>query len=80
MYSLNTTSYNLAERNKTIEIVFDIYSGNPDFIVAFDANLTNPIEYNRKISAVSILLPPEVRNKLNFTDMIYMKVTSRYVS
>jgi hypothetical protein len=36
VYTLNTSSFSLNKNNKTLEIVFDIYSGNPDFIISFD--------------------------------------------
>ena len=40
---MNTTSYNLINSNKTLEIVFDIYSGNPDFIVSFNKDFTKTL-------------------------------------
>jgi hypothetical protein len=36
IYSLDTSLFNLTENNKTLEIVFDIYSGYPDFQISFD--------------------------------------------
>lgn len=60
--------------------MFDIYSGNPEFLIAFDKNFDNPISYNKKISAVSILLPPNVRSSFKFAGLIYIKVTSQYPS
>lgn len=76
IYTLNTSAYSLNTNNKTLQIVFDVYSGNPDFIISFDPNFTKNIEYNRKTSAVSVLLGPEIRKSFNFADMIYIKVTS----
>lgn len=80
MYTLNTSAYSLNTNNKTLSIVFDIYSGSPDFLISFDPNFNKIIEYNRKTSAVSVLLAPEIRKSFNFTDMIYIKVTSEFSS
>jgi hypothetical protein len=41
-----------------LEVVFDIYSGDPEFLISFDKNFTKVVEFNRISTAASILISP----------------------
>lgn len=56
--------------------MFDIYSGNPQITIAFDAAFTREVPFTRKTSALSYSLSPSLRGDLGFVDSVYIKVSS----
>jgi hypothetical protein len=53
IYILNASDLSEDITNKTIELVFDIYSGEPLIAVALDRGFTNIVSLSRRSSAIS---------------------------
>jgi hypothetical protein len=66
--------------NRTIELIFDVYSGDPEISIGFNSEFTNEIPFVQKSSATSYALSPVVRNDYDFTDSIFIKVTATVAS
>jgi len=80
MYFLDLSQQVEELMNKTIELVFDVYSGNPTIEIGFDSSFSNEIPFTRKSSATSYSFPPSLRSDYNFTDSIFIRVSSTVAS
>lgn len=73
MYTLDLTSITPDE---TLELVFDIYSGYPEFQLSIDSSFTSLIDFPQHSSANSILLTPSIRKRVNLTNFLYIRVVT----
>lgn len=80
MYTLDISDQSAELSDKTIEFVFDIYSGNPEIAIGFDSKFSNEIPYSRKSSAISYSFSPSLRKNYNFTGSIFVGVTASIAS
>jgi hypothetical protein len=76
IYSLDLTDKQSELSNKSIELVFDVYSGNPNIVIAFNRNFSQIVPYSRKSSATSYSLSPKLRKNYNFTGSLYISVSA----
>ncbi len=61
-------------KDDTLELVFDIYSGRPQFELSFSDTFTSLIDFSLTSSAESILLSPETRGRFNESSMLWVRV------
>lgn len=78
MLGQTNDSFNLDE--KTIEIIFVVYSGVPDIKVGFEPTLKTYLDNYDIQGTFSYLVTPEIRKKNNFTGIIYIQVSSYWTS
>jgi hypothetical protein len=80
IYTLNTSIAAADIVDKTIEIVFDIYSGNPQIDISFTKDFKKTVSLSKKASAVSYSLSPSARKQNGFKDCIFIRVKSTLAS
>lgn len=59
---------------RTIELVFNLFSGNPAITVGFDAQFNNRIELSRKHPSISVELTSQMRQQYHYDNLLFIKV------